>query len=131
MWPWPPYIGHTWPMWSTPLYMSATKVDAQELSESDSSLDSASEEFQDPHLDSPDLTQSISTSGTDSPISTSALIVSHTSVEVHSVAVPSADSDHTSLSSSSSSGVPSPTSSSNNISESDSPFAALSLRALV
>ena len=91
-------------------------------------MDSASEEPQDPHLDSPDLTQSTSTSGTDSPISTSALIVSHTSVEVHSFSDPSADSTHAPLLSSNTSGASPPLSLLEDDTESDSPFAALTER---
>ena len=62
--------------------MSSPIAVDQELSDSDSSLDSASEELQDPHLDSLDPVQSTSTSGANGPTLTSAMVISHTSVEV-------------------------------------------------
>ena len=93
---------------STPFYMSSPMADDQELSDSDSSLDSASEELQDPHLDSLDLVQSTSTSGANGPTLTSAMVISHTSVEVHSFSDTTADSTQVSLLSSSTMGAPSP-----------------------
>ena len=74
-------------------YIKPMAVD-QELSDSDSSLDSASEELQDPHLDSLDLAQSTS------------MTISHTSVEIHSFSDSPADSASVSLHSSSTVGVP-------------------------
>ena len=83
-------------------------ADDQELSDSDSSLDSASEELQDPHLDSLDPVQSTSTSGANGPTLTSAMVISHTSVEVHSFSDTTADSAQVSLLSSSTIGAPPP-----------------------
>ena len=81
-------------------------ADDQERSDSDSSLDSASEELQDPHLDSLDLAQSTSTSGANGPVLTSSMVISHTSVEIHSFSDSPADSASVSLHSSSTVGVP-------------------------
>ena len=88
--------------------MSSHLADDQELSDSDSSLDSALEELQDPHLDSPDLAQSTSTSGANGPVLTSSMVISHTSVEVHSFSDTTVDSAPVSLNSSSTVGAPPP-----------------------
>ena len=107
-WPWPAYFGHPGPMWSNPSFSSPSSFHDLELSDSDSSLDSASEELQDPHLDSLALAQSTSTSGTIVPAPTTAMVISHTTVEVHSLSEPTVDPAHTSLPSSSTGGVSSP-----------------------
>ena len=88
--------------------MSSPMAVDQELSDSDSSLDSASEELQDPHLDSLDLAQSTSTStsGAKGPVLSSSMTISHTSVEIHSFSDSPVDSASVSFHSSSTVGVP-------------------------
>ena len=108
--------------------MSSPMAVDQELSDSDSSLDSASEELQDPHLDSLDLAQSTSTYGAKGPVSSSSLTISHTSVEIHSFSDSPVDSASVSLHSSSTVGVPPTLSLLEDDTESDSPFASLTRR---
>ena len=50
------FFGPTFPRWSPPLGVPASRADAQERSTLDSLLDSAQGRFQDLYLDSRDLT---------------------------------------------------------------------------
>ena len=77
------FFGPTFPRWSPPLGVPASRADAQERSTLDSLLDSAQGRFQDLYLDSRDLTQATFPEG-DSSLWTPALSCSHTSVEVPS-----------------------------------------------
>ena len=125
--PWPPYFGPCTPRWSTPLHMVSPHPCEQEFFDSDSSSDSSLEDFQDPQLDSPDPGQS-SLSGAFVPALGASIVVSQTTVEVHSFSDPSADSSPLSLCPSGSVGAPPPSAPLEDDTESDSPFASLTRR---
>ena len=126
LWPGPVYFGHPAPMWSNPGYSSHASVAQPELLVPDPCLDSAAEEFQDSHLDSQDQVQS--SVALEVNTSNSAMVISHTTVEVHSVAEPPEGFVHSSLPSSSPRGASLSLPYVDINTDSDSPFAALTKR---
>ena len=126
--PWPPYLGPFMPRWCTPLHMVSPYPCEQGPYSLDSSSDSSLEDIQDPHLDSRNTAQSPPVPGAAVPGLSNSLVVSQTTVEVHSISGPSADFSTLSPCPAGPAGAPPPSAPLEEDTDSDSSFASLSRR---
>ena len=91
--PLPPYFGHCMPRWCMPRPMVSPFPCGESPYSLDSSSDSSLEDSQDPDLDSLTTVQSpLPVPGASGPGLSNSFIVSQTTVEIHSLSGPSADS---------------------------------------